>query len=124
MVLEVFAPGAIFIWIGIAAAIVGTILLVAPDLGWEVQLLIFSVIPVASIVVWQSYKKRNPTETDRRPGDAAAQEDEPARRAGSAVVGVHPDDSPLPNESDTPFGNHGFRVRVFGQRERVAAGRE
>ncbi|VAX00709.1 hypothetical protein MNBD_GAMMA22-2846 [hydrothermal vent metagenome] len=63
IILEVFAPGAIFMWMGIAAAIVGFILMLFPDISWQVQFFIFSLLSIASIVVWYFYSKKNPTKT-------------------------------------------------------------
>ncbi|MFV2060287.1 MAG: NfeD family protein [Gammaproteobacteria bacterium] len=65
IILEIFAPGAIFMWMGIAAGIVGFILMLFPDITWQVQFIIFSVFSVASIVAWHSYLKKNPTKTDQ-----------------------------------------------------------
>ncbi len=65
IILEIFAPGAIFMWMGIAAGIVGFILMLFPELTWQVQFVIFSVLSIASIVVWHSYLKKNPTKTDQ-----------------------------------------------------------
>lgn len=65
IILEVFAPGAIFMWMGIAAGIVGFILMLFPDISWQVQFIIFSVLSIASIVVWHYYLKKNPTKTDQ-----------------------------------------------------------
>jgi len=65
IVLEVFAPGAVFIWMGAAAAVVGVILLVAPDMGWEYQFMVFSILSVVSIATWKVYQRKHPTETDR-----------------------------------------------------------
>ena len=59
-----FAPGAVLLWLGIASTVVGTILYFIPDLSWEHQLLIFSILSVLSIVAWRTYIKRNPTKTD------------------------------------------------------------
>lgn len=64
IILEVFAPGAIFLWLGVAAAVVGLILWIIPSISWEWQLLIFSAISVLSIVLWRRYLKDHPTETD------------------------------------------------------------
>src|SRR3546814_9689932 len=49
--LEVFAPGAVFLWMGIAAGIVGFVLLAFPETSWQFQLLIFAAISVVSILV-------------------------------------------------------------------------
>ena len=62
IVLEVFAPGAVFIWFGASAAVVGLILLALPELTWQMQLIIFSVLSVLSIVGWHMYRKKVPEE--------------------------------------------------------------
>jgi len=64
IVVETLAPGAIFLWLGVSAAVVGAILLAAPELSWEYQLLIFAVLSVGSVIGWRAYHKRHPTETD------------------------------------------------------------
>jgi membrane protein implicated in regulation of membrane protease activity len=40
------------------------VLLLAPDLSWEYQVLIFAVLSVATVVGWRIYHKSHPTETD------------------------------------------------------------
>lgn len=64
VILEVFAPGAFLLWIGIAAAVVGAALYVAPAMGWEFQFILFSVAAVGSILAWRSYRQRHPVTTD------------------------------------------------------------
>jgi len=51
--IEIFAPGAVFLWMGIAAAVVGFVLLAFPETTWQIQLLIFAVLSVVSIYVWR-----------------------------------------------------------------------
>ena len=51
--IEIFAPGAVFLWMGIAAAIVGFVLLAFPETGWQVQLLIFAGVSLVSIPLWR-----------------------------------------------------------------------
>ncbi|WP_340115814.1 NfeD family protein [Pelagibius sp. 7325] len=51
--IEIFAPGAVFLWMGIAAAAVGFVLLAFPETTWQFQLLIFAVLSVVSIYVWR-----------------------------------------------------------------------
>ncbi|MEQ9608606.1 MAG: NfeD family protein [Kiloniellaceae bacterium] len=51
--IEIFAPGAVFLWMGIAAAAVGFVLLAFPETSWQFQLLIFAVLSVVSIYVWR-----------------------------------------------------------------------
>ncbi len=65
VVLEIIAPGtAFFIWMGVAAGLTGVVLLLAPALSWEVQLLIFSAVSIASILVWRGYAKKKPPVSD------------------------------------------------------------
>jgi membrane protein implicated in regulation of membrane protease activity len=65
VILEVFAPGAFFLWLGIAAAVVGGLVYVMPALGWEYQVLGFSVLSVISIIVWRKFFRTQPTDTDQ-----------------------------------------------------------
>ena len=59
LILEMFAPGAILLWLGIAALIVGTLMLFLGELlSPQWQWLIFSVFSVISILVWRSYSKK------------------------------------------------------------------
>ena len=64
IILEVFAPGAFFLWLGIAAGVVGGLVYLTPALGWEYQVLVFSVLSVASILVWRKYFRITPEQTD------------------------------------------------------------
>ena len=64
VILEVFAPGAFFLWLGIAAGVVGGVIYLAPKLAWEYQVLVFSVLSVVSILVWRKYFRTTPEETD------------------------------------------------------------
>ena len=65
LVLETFAPGAVFLWLGVAAGIVGLVLLIVPDLGWQGQFLLFALFTVVSAVAWRAYQRRHPTKTDQ-----------------------------------------------------------
>jgi len=65
LVIETFAPGAIFLWLGMAAGSVGLVLLVLPGLAWEYQFLIFALGTVLSAVGWRAYVKRHPAVSDR-----------------------------------------------------------
>ena len=57
VVLELFAPGAFFLWLGISAAVVGLLVYLFADIGWQYQLMLFSILSVASIVTWRIYFK-------------------------------------------------------------------
>jgi membrane protein implicated in regulation of membrane protease activity len=65
VILEVFSPGAFFVWMGIAAGVVGAVLMIAPGISWEYQILIFAGFSVISIVLWRQYQKKHPTKTDQ-----------------------------------------------------------
>jgi len=65
VILEVFAPGAFFLWLGIAAAVVGGVVYLSPGIGWEYQLLLFSVLSVVSIIVWRKYFRQKASDTDQ-----------------------------------------------------------
>jgi membrane protein implicated in regulation of membrane protease activity len=65
MIVEVFVPGAFFLWLGLAAGVVGLVLLVFSGTSWEVQFLIWAVLSVAAVVGSRLYLRRHPIETDR-----------------------------------------------------------
>ncbi len=65
MVIEVFAPGAVALWMAVSAAVVGLLLLAVPDVTWQIQFLVFGVLSVASAVGWRVYQLRYPTVSDQ-----------------------------------------------------------
>jgi membrane protein implicated in regulation of membrane protease activity len=65
LVLEAFAPGTFFMWMGISAGVVGLLVLMMPDVGWEYQVFAFSVLSVLSILVWRFYFGKHPVQTDQ-----------------------------------------------------------
>ena len=65
VILEIFSPAAFFLWMGIAAGVVGLLLLLVPGLSWEWQILAFALLSVASIALGRTYLKRNPIKTDQ-----------------------------------------------------------
>lgn len=65
LVAETFVPGAIFLWMGVAAGVTGAALLAMPELSIESQLLIFSVISVVSVVLWRSFLHKEDSPTDQ-----------------------------------------------------------
>ncbi|MGH8174265.1 MAG: NfeD family protein [Rhodanobacteraceae bacterium] len=52
---EVIAPGYFMLWIGIAAAVMGLITLIAPDLPPLVQAVVFAVLAIASCLVYWKF---------------------------------------------------------------------
>jgi len=65
IIMEVFAPGAFMIWLGIAAATVSVVMLLVPDVSWQTQFIIFAVISVGSIYAWRSYASKHPATSDQ-----------------------------------------------------------
>ena len=57
-VVEVLAPGAFFMWFGLAAGVTGLILLVLPGLDWQYQLIAFAILAVAAVFVGRSVMRR------------------------------------------------------------------
>lgn len=64
IILEILMPGAYFLWMGISAAIVGGAMFVVPQMPILVQVLIFAVLSVITVVMYKSYRKKNPIVTD------------------------------------------------------------
>lgn len=60
----VVMPVTYFLWMGVAAAIVGISMLLAPELAFLLQIAIFALISVISLVMHKRYLKNNPLETD------------------------------------------------------------
>ncbi|KRT53678.1 NfeD family protein [endosymbiont of Ridgeia piscesae] len=65
VILEIFSPGVFLIWMGLAAGLVGLLLLAFPELGWHYQLLGFALFSVASILAARSFLLRHPIQTDQ-----------------------------------------------------------
>ena len=65
LVLEIFAPGAIFLWLGISAVVVGFLLWGIPSMSWEIQIVIFAILSVVNVLAWRMYLRKNPIKTDQ-----------------------------------------------------------
>ncbi|MBF0460785.1 MAG: NfeD family protein [Magnetococcales bacterium] len=65
VILEVVSPVFFFLWLGIAAGLVGLLVLLLPDLGWKAQWLCFSGISLLSLGVWHLMLKKRPTQSDQ-----------------------------------------------------------
>ena len=94
--LELFAPGAVFLWFGIAAGITAALVFVIPSTLWQIQFLVFSITSVVSIVAYWSYKRKHPS----------PQHDQPSlNRRGEQLIGriLH---------LDEPASNGSARVKI------------
>lgn len=58
--IEMLAPSTILLWPGIAAGIVGLIVLIFADVGWELSVLLLAVLTVVCAVAGRYYVKRFP----------------------------------------------------------------
>ncbi len=65
LILELTAPAFFFLWLGIAAAATGLIVLVFPGLSLETQLVLFSILSVVAVIAWRKYRETHPPETDQ-----------------------------------------------------------
>ncbi len=64
IILEVFSAGAFFIWMGVAATLTGFILLLMPEISWEIQFILFAISSILAILIGRSLfnRKENTTE--------------------------------------------------------------
>ncbi len=65
LILELTAPAFFFLWLGIAAAAVGMILLVFPAISLQSQLVLFSIASVVAIIAWRKFRDSRPITTDQ-----------------------------------------------------------
>ena len=63
LALEIFAPGAVFIWFSVSAAVLGMLLIIVPDIIWQWQVAIFGLLSLLSIIAWRQYRKKVPEDT-------------------------------------------------------------
>ncbi len=64
IIVEILLPSFFALWLAIAAALTGLLLLIFPGLGWEWQLLLFALFSMVSIVAWRRYYQKHPIKTD------------------------------------------------------------
>jgi len=65
LILELTAPAFFFLWLGIAAAAVGLILMVFPSMALETQLVLFGLASVVAVLAWRKYRETRPVSTDQ-----------------------------------------------------------
>ncbi len=61
---EMLAAGFFFLWMAVSAFITGFLLLLIPMLSIEIQLFIFSVLSMFSVIAWKRYMVNHPVKTD------------------------------------------------------------
>ena len=60
LILEMLAPGAILMWFGVGALLVGGLLFMFPEMAWELQIFIFAIFSLVSIFAWKKLRKDSP----------------------------------------------------------------
>lgn len=119
LILEMFAPGAVFLWMAVSAAVTGLILMALPDTSFNAQLLIFAVLSVGSIVAYQLYRKKKPSSSadsglNQRGSYYNGRIFTLTRAIENGVGEVRVDDSIWRVEGeDTPLGS---KVKVLGSK--------
>ncbi len=64
IVIEMLAPGVIFLWLGLAAIATGIVVAVASSLSWQIQLLVFAAFSAVSIYAGRRFIANRPAPTD------------------------------------------------------------
>jgi inner membrane protein len=64
-IVEAFLPGFVFLWLGIAAGLVGCVLWLWPPLGPDYQVLLFAGLSVASVLGWRRWQRAHPGPSDQ-----------------------------------------------------------
>ncbi len=60
LVLEVFAPGAAFLWFGLSGLVVGALKLAAPEMPLWLELLTFGGLALGAVYGWKRYRHNFP----------------------------------------------------------------
>lgn len=64
VVIEILAPSSFFLWLGMAAAVMGGISFLIPSLIWPIQTVLFAILAVIAVVLGRRYFKPQDTESD------------------------------------------------------------
>ena len=64
LIVEMSGAGGYLLWVGIAAGITGGVLFVAPELNWQLQVLVFSISSVICTLAWWQYQQKCPRVVD------------------------------------------------------------
>ena len=64
-IVEAFVPGFVFLWLGIAAGLVGCMLWLWPPLGPDYQVLLFAGLSVTSVLGWRRWQRTHPGPSDQ-----------------------------------------------------------
>lgn len=65
LILELMLPSFFFLWLGIAAAATGFLLLVLPSMSLIWQLVVFAIASVIAVLAWRKVRESRPAESDQ-----------------------------------------------------------
>jgi membrane protein implicated in regulation of membrane protease activity len=65
LILEIFAPGAFMLWIGIAAITSAIVAFLLPGLSWQIQLILFAIFCLGSVLAWRHFSPLKNQVTDQ-----------------------------------------------------------
>ena len=58
-VLEVLSMSFFFLWLGASAVVVGIVVMVMPDMSWQMQCTLWGLISILDLIGWRVYKKNS-----------------------------------------------------------------
>ncbi|MGA7981151.1 MAG: NfeD family protein [Chromatiaceae bacterium] len=64
IILEVLAPAAFFMWLAMAAGVVAVLLTAFPAMTWQLQLVLYAVVSVLSVILGRRFLTRHPIKSD------------------------------------------------------------
>lgn len=64
VIFEMVVPAAYFLWMGISAFVVGLLLYAIPGMPLLIQIVIFGVLSVVTLLLYKRHQKLNPVEID------------------------------------------------------------
>ena len=62
--LELLAPFTFFLWLGTSALVTALMLFIFPDISWQMQFLVFSVLSVISVILSRRFLVNRQTESE------------------------------------------------------------
>lgn len=65
MLVELALPSTYFLWMGLAALVVGVMFWLVPGMSFDAQVILFAVLSVSAIILGKRYLKRHPILSDR-----------------------------------------------------------
>ena len=65
LALELLAPLTYFLWLGASALVTALVLFIVPEISWQAQFLVFSVLSVTSIVISRKFLVNKQTSSDQ-----------------------------------------------------------